>query len=197
MSISWTPWPRPPREAVVREDYCHAVEHSIEFQVVFLQHVLGQAARIVPVLCGPFAPPEGGAPEDDPGVARFLEALRALLRAAGRPLRAGRGPGPPRAPLRRPPPGPGRRGRPARGREGRPRPARSASRGRRARLLVAHRLPGRRPQLVRDVALLHLPARGSPRGGRGAALRAVADRSRKRRELRRPGLLRGLAPEDE
>lgn len=65
------------REAVVLEDYCHAVEHSIEFQVVFLQHVLGEDARIVPVLCGPLAP-EGEAPEDDPGVARFLEALRSL-----------------------------------------------------------------------------------------------------------------------
>jgi AmmeMemoRadiSam system protein B len=65
------------REAVLLEDYCHAVEHSIEFQVVFLQHVLGPDARIVPVLCGPFAP-AGEQPEDDPGVARFLEALGAL-----------------------------------------------------------------------------------------------------------------------
>lgn len=64
-------------EAIVPEDYCHAVEHSIEFQVVFLQHVLGKGARIVPVLCGPFAT-EGEEPEDDAGVARFLEALRAL-----------------------------------------------------------------------------------------------------------------------
>ncbi len=65
------------RGAVVPEDYCHAVEHSIEFQVVFLQHVLGKDARIVPVLCGPFAT-EGREPEDDLGVARFLAALRAL-----------------------------------------------------------------------------------------------------------------------
>ncbi len=41
--------------AVEREDYCHAVEHSIEFQVVFLQHVLGPDVRIVPILCGPFS----------------------------------------------------------------------------------------------------------------------------------------------
>ncbi|MET0553284.1 MAG: AmmeMemoRadiSam system protein B [Vicinamibacteria bacterium] len=62
------------------EDYCHAVEHSIEFQVVFLQHLFGPAVRVVPVLCGPFAAATRGAglPEDDPAVARFLDALRAL-----------------------------------------------------------------------------------------------------------------------
>ena len=39
--------------AAAMEDYCHAVEHSIEFQVVFLQHLFGPRIRIVPVLCGP------------------------------------------------------------------------------------------------------------------------------------------------
>jgi MEMO1 family protein len=67
-------------EAVVVEDYCHAVEHSIEFQVVFLQHRLGPAARIVPILCGPFAAATRGLgrPEDDSGVARFVDALGEL-----------------------------------------------------------------------------------------------------------------------
>ena len=32
--------------AVTMEDYCHAVEHSIEFQVVFLQHLFGPTVRI-------------------------------------------------------------------------------------------------------------------------------------------------------
>lgn len=63
--------------AVRMEDYCHSVEHSIEFQVVFLQHLLGPGVPIVPILCGAFARAtrEGGWPEDDPGVARFLGAL--------------------------------------------------------------------------------------------------------------------------
>ena len=63
--------------AVVVEDYCHAVEHAIEFQVLFLQHRLGAAVRVVPVLCGPFAAATlgRGRPEDDSGVARFLDAL--------------------------------------------------------------------------------------------------------------------------
>ncbi len=66
--------------AACLEDYCHAVEHSIEFQVLFLQHLYGPAVRIVPILCGPFARAtfDGGLPEDDPAVARFLDALRGL-----------------------------------------------------------------------------------------------------------------------
>lgn len=64
-------------DAVKMEDYCHAVEHSIEFQVVFLQHVLGPDIRILPVLCGSFAPSiyHGGKPEDDPRVAQFFDVL--------------------------------------------------------------------------------------------------------------------------
>jgi hypothetical protein len=74
-------------EAVVVEDYCHSIEHSIEFQVVFLQHLLGPEARVVPVLCGPFAAATRGPgrPEDDPGVARFVDALGELhAREGGR-----------------------------------------------------------------------------------------------------------------
>ena len=64
-------------EAVVQEDYCHAVEHSIEFQVVFLQYLFGPAVKVVPVLCGPFARSlyQGGKPEDDEAVRRFFDAL--------------------------------------------------------------------------------------------------------------------------
>src|SRR6188768_2297844 len=42
------------RRSVTVEDYCHAVEHSIEFQVVFLQYLYGPRVRILPVLCGAF-----------------------------------------------------------------------------------------------------------------------------------------------
>jgi AmmeMemoRadiSam system protein B len=71
--------------AVRMEDYCHAVEHSIEFQVVFLQHVWGSDVAVVPVLCGPFARAtgDGGRPEDDPGVARFVDGLADLARSEG------------------------------------------------------------------------------------------------------------------
>ncbi len=61
--------------AAALEDYCHAVEHSIEFQVVYLQGLFGAGVRVAPVLCGPFDP-TGGRPEDDPEVAAFFELLR-------------------------------------------------------------------------------------------------------------------------
>jgi AmmeMemoRadiSam system protein B len=62
------------------EDYCHAVEHSIEFQVVFLQHLFGPAVKILPILCGAFVegPQAGKPPEASPHVARFLDALGEL-----------------------------------------------------------------------------------------------------------------------
>jgi MEMO1 family protein len=75
-------------EAVVLEDYCHAIEHSIEFQVIFLQQLFGPGVRVVPILCGPFvqATQGTGRPEDDPAVARFLEALAELDAREGRRL---------------------------------------------------------------------------------------------------------------
>lgn len=71
--------------AVDMEDYCHSFEHTIEFQVVFLQHVFGPDIRILPILCGPFARSvyEGGKPEDDEGVRRFFGALGELAAREG------------------------------------------------------------------------------------------------------------------
>lgn len=70
---------RTPR-SVKMEDYCHAIEHSIEFQVLFLQSIFGPEIRILPILCGPFARSiyEGGMPEDDEGVRAFFDALGEL-----------------------------------------------------------------------------------------------------------------------
>jgi hypothetical protein len=66
--------------AVRMEDYCHAFEHSIEFQVVFLQRLLGPGVRVLPILCGPFFHSlyRGGMPEDTDSVKAFLEALGEL-----------------------------------------------------------------------------------------------------------------------
>jgi AmmeMemoRadiSam system protein B len=74
--------------AVAREDYCHAVEHSIEFQVLFLQHVLGPEIRVLPILCGSYARSLqlGGKPEDDDGVARFLGAMGEIAAREGKRL---------------------------------------------------------------------------------------------------------------
>ena len=77
-------------DAVVEEDYCHAIEHSIEFQCVFLQYglrlqhalragmksELEPQLKIVPILCGPFAQSlsTGRVPETNETVARFFDA---------------------------------------------------------------------------------------------------------------------------
>jgi len=74
--------------AVAMEDYCHAVEHSIEFQVVFLQYLYGPKVPIVPVLCGAFlaGPAEDCPPDHDLQVARFTGALGEIAAREGRRL---------------------------------------------------------------------------------------------------------------
>src|SRR5882762_9470921 len=66
--------------AILMEDYCHSIEHSIEFQVLFLQHLFGPSIRILPILCGPFARSiqQGGKPESAGRVHRFFESLGEL-----------------------------------------------------------------------------------------------------------------------
>ncbi len=63
--------------AAILEDYCHSIEHSIEFQVLFLQWLYGPEIRILPILCGSFAHSVyyGGMPEKDEGVKSFLGTL--------------------------------------------------------------------------------------------------------------------------
>ena len=67
-------------EAVEMEDFCHSFEHTVELQVIFLQHALGPGVRILPILVGSFAHSlmEGGAPENDDRVKRFFGALGEL-----------------------------------------------------------------------------------------------------------------------
>jgi len=74
--------------AIRMEDYCHAVEHSIEFQVLFLQHVFGPNIHILPILCGSFARSlfEGGKPEANPDVERFFGALGNIAAREGKRL---------------------------------------------------------------------------------------------------------------
>ncbi len=70
------------------DELSHRTEHSIEFQVVFLQYVLGgkRDFSIVPILVGSFHDlMEGGVdPIDDREVGRFVQALRAAESASGK-----------------------------------------------------------------------------------------------------------------
>ncbi|HEX4274348.1 MAG TPA: AmmeMemoRadiSam system protein B [Bryobacteraceae bacterium] len=64
-------------DSIATEDYCHAVEHSIEFQVLFLQSIFGPGINVLPILCGSYAQSiyRGGKPEAGENVNRFLGAL--------------------------------------------------------------------------------------------------------------------------
>ncbi|HXI56908.1 MAG TPA: AmmeMemoRadiSam system protein B [Polyangia bacterium] len=75
-------------DAIQEEDYCHAIEHSVEFQVVYLQHLFGANVRILPVLCGPFLTAHSGRrlPEENDAVAAFLGALGELNAKHGQRL---------------------------------------------------------------------------------------------------------------
>lgn len=69
------------------EDYCHRIEHSIEFQVVFLQSICGPEVNILPILTGPFghALMDGRKPEQFEPVAAFFDVLGDIrAREAGR-----------------------------------------------------------------------------------------------------------------
>lgn len=63
--------------AALMEDYCHSFEHSIEFQVLFLQYLFGEDIEVLPILCGSYARSiyYGGKPEDNEQVQSFLDRL--------------------------------------------------------------------------------------------------------------------------
>src|SRR4029078_412625 len=69
--------PRAAGDGALMEDYCHSVEHSIEFQVVFLQHLFGPGVRVLPILCGAFSRGmhANAKPDDDEAVRRTIGAL--------------------------------------------------------------------------------------------------------------------------
>ena len=70
------------------DELAHRTEHSIEFQVVFLQYLLGTSREysIVPILVGSFHDlmEAGQEPINDPEVKRFVEALKAAELASGK-----------------------------------------------------------------------------------------------------------------
>jgi AmmeMemoRadiSam system protein B len=75
-------------EGARMEDYCHSIEHSIEFQVIFLQHLFGPQIRIVPILCGSYANSiyRGEMPEANEQVNRTLGVLGEIAAREGNRL---------------------------------------------------------------------------------------------------------------
>lgn len=75
------------RGDLFHDEFVHRSEHSIEFQVVFLQHLFAgrREVRIVPILCSslPGDLPAGRSPMDDPEVRELVAALRELIAERG------------------------------------------------------------------------------------------------------------------
>ena len=75
------------RGDLFRDELAHRSEHSIEFQVIFLQYLFREREiSILPILCGSFHEyvDRGGSPADDPEVADFIEALGETVKESGR-----------------------------------------------------------------------------------------------------------------
>jgi hypothetical protein len=71
-----------PGDCVLDNDLSHRHEHSIEFQVLFLQYVLDNPnLSIVPILCGSFRSSldSYNGPSEIPGVGAFLGRLRGII----------------------------------------------------------------------------------------------------------------------
>lgn len=70
-------------EIVARDDFAHRREHSLEFQMLFLQHLLPDAVPVVPVLFGSFSGYLSNIdePAELPQLRAFLEALAGMIDA--------------------------------------------------------------------------------------------------------------------
>ncbi|MFQ6109222.1 MAG: AmmeMemoRadiSam system protein B [Candidatus Aminicenantales bacterium] len=71
-------WVRRLRDAgegiITTHDIAHRSEHSLEFQILFLQHLFGSDFSLIPILCGSFQGylQEYRRPREIPGMGRFL-----------------------------------------------------------------------------------------------------------------------------
>jgi AmmeMemoRadiSam system protein B len=70
------------RAIISENDFGHRVEHSVEFQVIFLQHLLPEDSfTIIPILCGPLMPSLSGYSRSAymETAGPFLKALSGIL----------------------------------------------------------------------------------------------------------------------
>jgi AmmeMemoRadiSam system protein B len=66
---------------ICNSDIAHRSEHSIEFQLIFLQHLFGSDFFLLPILCGSFHKvlEEASRPSEIPGMDTFFTALRLTM----------------------------------------------------------------------------------------------------------------------
>jgi AmmeMemoRadiSam system protein B len=73
------------KEVVAQHDFDHRNEHSIEFQLIFLQYLFGSNFSLVPVLCGSMQNDLNAVSRasEIPGLSGFLNELKKLLEEKG------------------------------------------------------------------------------------------------------------------
>lgn len=76
---------RLPDGVLIRDDFAHKGEHSIEFQTLFLRHYLGGSLKLVPVLCGGLHEfiLGGKDPLSDGGFIALIDAIHAAAEICG------------------------------------------------------------------------------------------------------------------
>ncbi len=65
------------------DELAHRSEHTIEFQVLFIQQLFGNTTPVVPVLCS-FSHGDPGHGSTGEAIERFIEALRTMMAVDGR-----------------------------------------------------------------------------------------------------------------
>jgi len=78
-----------PPEKLYGEDFVHQGEHSIEFQILWLQHIYsGRRISILPILCSSFQNFifQRMVPDLDPEFSAFLSGLKSVLEKSGKNL---------------------------------------------------------------------------------------------------------------
>jgi AmmeMemoRadiSam system protein B len=70
-----------PPGLIAPHDIDHKNEHSLEFQILFLQHMFGYDFKLLPVLCGSFHQvlQRFSKPREIPGMSDFISGLRLFL----------------------------------------------------------------------------------------------------------------------
>jgi len=73
-------------DVVTDVDIAHKPEHSLEFQLLFLQHLFGNDIQVLPILVTSFGEfvLQQRSPGSDARMARFFQTLRELVRGSGR-----------------------------------------------------------------------------------------------------------------
>jgi len=79
-------------DSVASDDFAHRTEHSLEYQTIFIRHLMAQEpVTCLPILCGAFSQlvTEVDKPSDSPSISEFLHVLKKIAQEPGTLIVAG------------------------------------------------------------------------------------------------------------